>query len=439
MVEKYKDVLLNSKIINCQLKVPKEVTEALIEFCSTNNKPLILTPCRPDKLVQSDERNRELFDKLTLVTCNAKECKTIFGDEDIKSIVEKYPNKLIVTLGEKGLIFNNGEKNIEMEAIETDVVDTVGAGDTLNGNLCAFLSNGMDLEHAVRKAMYASAMKLTKKTAQAGMPYIEDLETYIINKRNTGFIYNEELEYALEIVKKTYDASRFGNDFSIKSKEDNKIETDVDIDVEKLLIGSLKEKYSEDNFVTQETYAGNKLKDRTWVIDPIDGTEHFIKKDGMWGIQLAFYDKNKTRFSIIYLPAKDELYYAAENRGIFVNNDSITETPIVPASQAVVEFGGSVYKHYETKKMCFDNLMENNKLSVANILHINVSCVSYTNIISGKTDALIISSKNLWDIMPGEFLCKELGFKIIYLDSDKEVKLITKNKEVRKLILPKKK
>ena len=50
MVDKYAHILLDSKIIECQLKAPFDVTERLINFCYDNDKILILTPCRPQKL-----------------------------------------------------------------------------------------------------------------------------------------------------------------------------------------------------------------------------------------------------------------------------------------------------------------------------------------------------------------------------------------------------
>lgn len=55
MVDYYAETLLNSKIIVCQLKVPKEVTEKLINFCYENEKHLILTPCRPQRLRISEK------------------------------------------------------------------------------------------------------------------------------------------------------------------------------------------------------------------------------------------------------------------------------------------------------------------------------------------------------------------------------------------------
>ncbi len=437
IVDKYQDIILKSKIIVCQLKVPKEVTEYLINFCYKNNKILILTPCRPEKLSITEKENIDLIDKISIITCNRKECTTIFNTDDIETCVKKYPNKLIVTLGSEGLIYYNGKRTIRMPSIKTEVIDTTGAGDTLNGNLSAFLSRGMDLQHALRKAMYASAMKLMQETAQAGMPYYEDLENFIQNERNKKFDYSNELNLALDIIKDAYDMVKYTTKFKISTKEDYTLVTDMDLYIEKYLIKKIRDKFPQDNFVTEEYNSNNKLTNRSWIIDPIDRTSHFIKNDGLWGIQLAFYDNEATRFSIIYLPDKKELYYAAENIGAFLNNNKILPTDAVPLNQAIVEFGGSIYKERDVKKVLLDDFITDNHLIISNVLHVNSCCISYTNLVSNKTDALIISSKKAWDIMPGEFLCKVCGIPIYYLDSNKNVRLITKNNEIKKLLLHK--
>lgn len=437
MIDKYQDIILKSKIIVCQLKVPKEVTEHLINFCHKHNKLLILTPCRPEKLSITEKGNTDLIDKISIITCNQKECTTIFNTDDIEACVKKYPNKLIVTLGSEGLIYFNGKRIIKMPAIPTEVIDTTGAGDTLNGNLSAFLAKGIDLQHALRKAMYASAMKLTQKTAQAGMPYLEDLEHFIQMQRNKKFTYHAELNLALDIIKDAYDIVKYTTSFHINTKEDFSLVTDMDLAIEKYLINQIKAKFPEDTFVTEEFNSENKLGNRCWIIDPIDGTAHFIKNNDLWGIQLAFYDNDSVRFSIIYLPIKKELYYAVENVGAFLNNNKILPKEEVPLNQAIVEFGGSICKQRDIKKLLLEDFIEKNHLVISNVLHINSCCISYTNLISNKTDALIISSQKPWDIIPGEFLCKVCDIPIYYLDADKKVRLITNNKEIKKLVLHK--
>lgn len=431
MIKNNEEVILNSNIIVCQLKCPIEVTEYLINFCYDNNKTLILTPCRPEKLT-----NRyDLIEKIGLIMCNEKECEIVFGTNDIDDCVSKYPNKLIVTQGSSGLLFHNGERLVKMPAIDVDVIDTTGAGDTLAGNTAAFLANGSDLQHALRKAMYASAMKLTEKSAQAGMPYESELDTFIFEKRNTKFDYSNELNLAIQAVKEAYFRVKTNHHFKINVKDDNSLVTDVDLAIEDYLISEIKIKFPNDNFLTEENHPDAELKDRTWIIDPLDGTHHFIKHTPFWGIQLAFYDKGNTKFSVIYLPISNQFFYAFENNGVYINNDKVLDIKVNPLNQAIVEFGGSIYKEFESKAVYLNKLMKDNKLLVGNILHINSCCTSYTNLVNGNTDALIISSKKKWDIMPGLFLCKEAGFKVYPLDFDNKLTLITKNEEIKDILM----
>ena len=111
MIDKYKDVLLNSKLIVSQLKVPVDVSNYLINFCHENNLPIIVTPCNPDKL------SLDLIDKISIITANQKECEAIFDTTNIEECITKYPNKLIVTLGKDGVIYHDGTSVVKLPAI----------------------------------------------------------------------------------------------------------------------------------------------------------------------------------------------------------------------------------------------------------------------------------------------------------------------------------
>ena len=179
MIEKYKDVLLNSSIIASQLKVPKNVSDSLINFCYENNKPIIVTPCNPDKL------SLDLIDKISIITANQKDCETIFKTTNIEECVTKYPNKLIVTLGKEGVIYHDGINIVRLPAILNDnLKDTTGAGDTFNGNLAYCLTHGYTLKDAIVRSQYASSMKVQVPTAQAGMPDKEELDKYVEDFNN---------------------------------------------------------------------------------------------------------------------------------------------------------------------------------------------------------------------------------------------------------------
>ncbi len=433
MIKNHEEVLLNSTIVVAQLKCPIEVTEELINFCHTNHKFLILTPCRPQKL----SGRTDLIDKIDIITCNKTECETIFETDNIDECIKKYPNKLIVTLGDAGLKYYDGTKIIHMKALNVTVADTTGAGDTLNGNLAYLLSQGMKLKYALRRAMYASSYKIQKKTAQNGMPYKEELDSFITRYRNKNFEYETELNFAISLVKRAYFQIKSKTALNVQVKPDNTLVTTADLNTEKYLLKQISQKFPNDNFLTEETYPNNELTDRTWIIDPIDGTSHYINNSLFWGMQLAFYDKGKTKFSIIYLPKLKQFYYAFENHGTYLNNNKIiTSHNNKSLNQCIIEFGGSIYKEFDEKKFYFKKLVKSDYIIPANIMHINSSAISYTNLISRKTDALITSTKKLWDIMPGEFLLEEAGIKKYSMDFDEKLNLFTNNKDILDLLLP---
>ncbi len=432
MIEKYSSIILDSKIIIAQMKAPKEVCEELINFCYKNNKKLIITPCRPEKLVIGEEGNLESIKKISIITANRSECEKIFNTSDIKKCVEMYPNKLIVTLGNEGVVYHNGIEIVKIPACKVEnIEDTTGAGDTFNGNLAVSIINKYTLKNAIIRAQYASAMKLQKKTAQAGMPTKDELDEYILEYNNESNNYKEELITAYKLILKAYNLINTDLQITVDIKNDKSFVTSSDIYIEKILINGIKDKFNKDNFVTEETYSNNTIKDRTWIIDPIDGTAHYMKQSLFWGIQLAFIDKGKTQFSIIYLPKIHELYYAIKDTGVYLNNIKVDNIRENHTEMSIIEFTGSINKFTKEKENILLNIKEKN-IQIMGYLHINSCCFAFSNLISGRSDLLVSSVKRLWDILPGELMCKELGIDTF---ENNNLKLYSKNTKLIKEII----
>lgn len=409
IIEKNKEVILNSKVVVFQSKVPKEVTAELVNFCYANNIPLVFTPCLPERFKLDDLNNLELINKITYITANEKECAQLFGTDNIFECVKRYPNKLIVSLGDKGVVFSDGVDIIQLPPDNVkNIEDTTGAGDTLNGNFVAAILTGMSVKNAITRAQNASCMKIQEKATQAGMPYKEELDSYILNKISEGFRYNEELMLAIELVKNAAFALQRKLNTSISVKADKTFVTDSDLFVEELITKGIKAKFIKDNFVTEEFNSKNKISDRTWIIDPIDGTAHYMKKSIYWSIQLAFIDNEETQFSIIYVPKLDELYFGLKDRGVYLNYQKIELSKPKSISESTAEFCGSLCKCRDERKEVFNKLL-NNPQGIANFMHINSCSFAFANLLSGRTDTLILSAKKPWDVIPGTFMLKEVG------------------------------
>lgn len=180
MIDKNAEIIKNARYVIAQMKAPIEVTRYLFDFCKKNNVPVVVTPCRPQRLAD----NLDLIDKVAYITANEKECKTIFGSDDVEECVRRCNGKLIVTLGADGLMFlDNGKIQKYPSFYVQNVVDTTGAGDTLNGNLVACLMEGKPLNEALLYGMAASTIKIQSKTAQQGMPYKKERDEFLAKKK----------------------------------------------------------------------------------------------------------------------------------------------------------------------------------------------------------------------------------------------------------------
>ncbi len=97
-----------------------------------------------------------IFSCNPIIHLNEKEITEFFNDSNIQSCLKKLyalsNNTVIVTLGEKGAIYFDGNDYINVEAIKSDVVDTIGAGDSHIATIIAELSKKQGLDKALMLA-----------------------------------------------------------------------------------------------------------------------------------------------------------------------------------------------------------------------------------------------------------------------------------------------
>ena len=86
------------------------------------------------------------------------------------------PRRVLVSLGADGAELRTSDGSVRIPALPVEAVDTVGAGDTLNGALAASLAAGYPLEEAARRAVAAASLAVTKAGAREGMPTLDELE-----------------------------------------------------------------------------------------------------------------------------------------------------------------------------------------------------------------------------------------------------------------------
>lgn len=165
-VDEIKDSLLECEIVLLQHEIPQETVEYVTRLCTNNGVKVVLNPgpARPVK--------QEILEKVTYLTPNEHEAVILFGgDVSFEDMMKKYPEKLVITQGSRGVstCLENGEI-VLIPARKSNVVDTTGAGDTLNGAFTVAITEGMDIKKALAFANTAAGLSTEKFGAQGGMP-----------------------------------------------------------------------------------------------------------------------------------------------------------------------------------------------------------------------------------------------------------------------------
>lgn len=162
-IDEVKDIILQSQMVIMQLEIPVETTFHALQLCKEANIPVLFNPAPAANF------DMKWMEYITYITPNETECAQLFGN-DFEKVLERYPNKMIITMGSDGARFFDGEYPIHVPGYMTKAVDTTGAGDTFNGALAHALVEGQSLDEAVYFANIAASLSVEKFGAQGGMP-----------------------------------------------------------------------------------------------------------------------------------------------------------------------------------------------------------------------------------------------------------------------------
>ncbi len=172
------NIIKGSKIFLTQLEVPLDVTLHCLKIAKENDLINILNPAPACKL--SDD----FFKLVDYFTPNETEAEFYTGiriknendaKESARKIVEMGIKNVIITLGEKGLLYSNGKEEIYIKASQVKAIDTTGAGDAFNGSFSLALSQGKKIKECLDLANKVAGLSTTKLGAGDSMPTLKDI------------------------------------------------------------------------------------------------------------------------------------------------------------------------------------------------------------------------------------------------------------------------
>ena len=113
----------------------------------------------------------------------------------------------------------------------------------------------------------------------------------------------------------------FRRELQVQTKRDGTEVSEADLAVDALLKGTLLAGRPNYGWLSEETEDDpNRLDQRfVWMVDPIDGTNAFLRHIPEWTISAALVQEGKPVIGMVYNPATSEFFHAMKGRGAFLN------------------------------------------------------------------------------------------------------------------------
>ncbi len=236
-------------------------------------------------------------------------------------------------------------------------------------------------------------------------------------------------------ILKVYDRPDFG---TAKKSDDSPL-TDADLAANEVINSILKLTdypiISEE--IKNEDFSERKTWSHYWIVDPLDGTKEFVKRNGEFTVNIALCKNGSPILGVIYVPVSRELYYADVHgnrayKSILDENHELVGELFDPAeiigpsksdkkklrvvgsrshmNKETLDFIGSKEKEYESVEIVSKG-----------------SSLKFCLVAEGKADVYPRFAPTMeWDTAAGQAICMAVGLKVI---SDETGETLTYNKE----------
>lgn len=187
--------------------------------------------------------------------------------------------------------------------------------------------------------------------------------------------------------------------------------TEVDLKVQEIIMGGLKEILPESSIIAEETAAAShSLGKYTWILDPVDGTTNLMYGYKYSCIALGLVVDGVPYAGIVYNPYLKELFSAKKGKGAFVNGKSIRVTDNKTLGDSLITFGTSPYDKGKADETF--RVTKNVFLKCRDIRRSGCAALDICNVAAGRMDAFYEMELQPWDYAGASVILEEAGGRL---------------------------
>jgi 3'(2'), 5'-bisphosphate nucleotidase len=208
----------------------------------------------------------------------------------------------------------------------------------------------------------------------------------------------------------------YAGDLGERTKADKSPVTDADHAAEEIIVRGLRALTPDTPVVAEEEMAAGRVPSLNgglfWLVDPLDGTKEFIKRNGEFTVNIALIEQGEPVLGVVGIPVQGRVYAGARGQGAWVD-DAMGRRPIacraVPAEGVTVVASRSHGDEHALQQFLTGR-------QVAGVVHAG-SSLKLCRIAEGQADLYPRHSRTMeWDIAAGHAVLSAAGGAVLELD-----------------------
>lgn len=216
----------------------------------------------------------------------------------------------------------------------------------------------------------------------------------------------------------------YSKDFEIALKDDNSPLTKADVASHDIILSYLKATHipvlSEEG--TAIPYTTRKNWKQLWIVDPIDGTKEFIKRNGEFTVNIALIEHQKPILGVIFVPVSGELYFSSQEHGAYktvvdLKNfeiealmDASARLPLRRANAQFTVVASRSHRSEDTENYIASLRQKHGTVNLIS----KGSSLKLCMVAEGQADCYPRFGPTMeWDTAAGQAICEQAGFEVI--------------------------
>jgi myo-inositol-1(or 4)-monophosphatase len=207
---------------------------------------------------------------------------------------------------------------------------------------------------------------------------------------------------------------KFGNVQYIDKKGEIDLVTEADLAAEKIILKMLRDHFPKDNILSEEAGAHDLSSDRTWIVDPLDGTTNFAHGFPFFGVSIGLEIEKEMVLGIVYNPVMDEFFEARKGEGAFLNGlpVHVSNARDLENSLMVTGFPYDIGKRSNRIFERFRTMV----LASQGVRRAGSAAIDMCYVASGRLDGLWEENLKPWDTAAGVVIVLEAGGRLSTCD-----------------------